>query len=74
LPFFLQVISMLRWMQGSYLATQPGADLVERVSDRRQIQVIRRPAPEILARSRYRAERSSGACDPGDAGLGNAPE
>jgi len=43
------------------------------VSDRHLIQAIRRPAPEILARSRYRAERPSGACGPGDAGLGGAP-
>jgi len=44
------------------------------VSDRRLIQVIRRPAPGTLAWSRYRAERPSGSCGPGDAGLGDAPE
>src|SRR5260370_33339886 len=43
------------------------------VSDRHLIQAIRRPAPEILAPSRYRAKRPSGACGPGDAGLGAAP-
>src|SRR5258705_2283490 len=44
------------------------------VSDRRLIQVIRRPAFGTLAWSRCRAERPSGACGPGDAGLGDAPE
>jgi hypothetical protein len=34
------------------------------VSDRHPIQAIRRPAPEILARSRYRAKRPSGRADP----------
>ena len=47
--------------------------MTRRVSERHLIQAIRRPAPETLARSRYRAERPSGTCGLSDAGLGNAP-
>ena len=40
------------------------------VSNRHLTQVIHRPALQTLARSRSWAERPSGACRPGDAGLG----
>jgi hypothetical protein len=43
------------------------------VSDRRLIQVIRRPAPEILARVTVSGGTTIRAVRPGDADLGGAP-